>query len=209
MQASIRLISTLDGPEADSWNCINNGVFLFRASAETRRYLGVWASVVLGRPAGTDQSMLTILLGLLPRMDYRYYAEREGLLDEARGRRARALGPLRTPRWGALEPRVDFAMPHENRYGGVMEGRHRDVAVFHVLESWPRHYLTHELYHDLRDAELDIVAEFLKGLSENGGWEGDAGTMELLARNERTWDIIGDGWHGGKRDCRMSYIHGR
>ena len=35
---------------------------------------------------------------------------------KAGGLRARALGPLLTPSWGALEPRVDFTVPVEVGY---------------------------------------------------------------------------------------------
>lgn len=40
---------------------------------------------------------------------------------KAGGLRARALGPLQTPSWGALEPRVDFTVPVEVGYQVIVE----------------------------------------------------------------------------------------
>lgn len=182
--------------EADSVNCVNTGAYFMRSSPTTQRYLGHWASLYFGRPASTDQSILYLLLGLLPGMDFNTYAQREGLLA---GVRARGLGPLQIPAWGSLDARVDFTVPVEVNYGGVQLGRSHEVAVLHLLESYPTESLINSRYHELRAEGLDVVEEILKGL-----FDGSNGTTALafVRENERTWSEV-------RRDCRFSYNHGR
>eukprot|EP00438_Fugacium_kawagutii_P014777 Skav228766 [mRNA] locus=scaffold589:470386:472194:- [translate_table: standard] len=182
--------------EADSVNCINTGIFFMRPSPRTQRFLGHWASLFYGWPVASDQEQMYFLLRLLPGLDFDAFADREGLLA---GDRARALGPLEVPAWGSLEPRVDFTLPVEVNYGGVQQGQVEEVAVIHLLDSFPEAALINQKYQDLRAAGLDVVNELLKGL-----FDGSNGTtaMDLLRRNERTWGKV-------KRDCRSSYNFGR
>ena len=46
--------------EADSWNCVNNGIFLLRASPQTLRYLAYWTSLLLDRPVSIGPGGLGI-----------------------------------------------------------------------------------------------------------------------------------------------------
>ena len=183
--------------EADSLNCVNSGAYVIRSSPKTRRFLGTWASLYFGYPASTDQQTLYLMLGLLPEIDVKVYAESEGLL--ASGVRARAFGSFQTPAWGALDPRVDFTVPLEVSYGGVEHGRSHEVAVLHLLDSFPASCLINSQYQDLRAAGLDVVEEILKGLFDGK----NASTAKaLVKRNERIWDET-------RRDCRSSFNPGR
>jgi len=191
--------------EADSWNCVNTGVFFMRATAEGCRFLGVWASLLLDRPVSSDQQTLYLLLGLLPDMDYRSFCDGEGL-GKASSPRARLFGPLRTPRWGALDSRRKFVVPFEAVYGGVEVGHVKDVVVFHMLDSWPSDAVATHLYDDIRTSFEDPVFLVLQKLAEKQG--GKESALEIVKRSERGWiDVPGS--LGGRRDCRNSYSHGR
>merc|ERR1712008_122931 len=150
--------------EADSWNCVNSGIFFARAVPLVRRFVGVWLSLLLDRPIGSDQATLYLLLGLLPGMDHGAFADREGLFVP-HGGRARVLGHFQTPHWGSLGPRVHFATTFEATYVGFEEGWLADLVAFHLMESWPVASLSNPLYADVRAAGHDPVAVILEGIS--------------------------------------------
>jgi len=213
--------------DADSWNCVNSGVFLLRAVPATRQFVAVWASLFLDRPLSSDQATLFLLLGLFPGMDFASVAAREGLLDPSAAR-ARALGPHLTPSWGALDSQAHFATSFEATYGGIEVGRVSDLSVFHLMESWPRESLANPLYEDLHRAGIDPVRRLLEGILSSevplpgggadvgvgGSHEDPVGVCsmpsdvrELLRRSERGWVEV-QGAPGGRRDCRRSFEAG-
>eukprot|EP00927_Polykrikos_kofoidii_P039650 TRINITY_DN33992_c0_g2_i1.p1 TRINITY_DN33992_c0_g2~~TRINITY_DN33992_c0_g2_i1.p1 ORF type:complete len:805 (-),score=128.25 TRINITY_DN33992_c0_g2_i1:40-2454(-) len=198
-----RGLSMLWSVEADSLNCVNSGVFYLRASLATRRFVAYWASLLLERPTGSDQSTIGLLLGLLP-MNYSAFAAREGfVLTDSVISRAHVLGPLRTPAWAALDGQRRFTATFEVTYGGIKVGHLNDVAVFHMLESWPQGSLPNPLYADLRSSGLEPVEVLLDAL-RRGDEESRRSTRTLLQRSERDWMT-----QEGFRDCRAWYYHGR
>lgn len=118
----------------------------------------------------------------------------------------RAVGPLKTPTWHALDPRKHFTCIFEIIYGGILSGTLEEVAVVHTLESWPVGSLPVGLYRDIRDAGKDPLTVMLEALCCGEGDEGPQYAMELLRRSERHWI---DGPGGSRRDCRRGYQHGR
>lgn len=188
--------------EATSWNCINAGVFLMRATDRVRRYLAHWISLYLQRPHSLDQSALFLLLNLISGMDWAAFAKTEGLFRTAtnpRRVRAAALGDLVTPTWGALEPQARFGMTGMVATGGIRRGRAEDLVVFHLLNSFPKHQVLDNIY---RDVDNDTLGAILGGLD---------GTPDDV---ERAWELIrrseNEGFREERlRDCHQLRSHGR
>lgn len=181
--------------EPDSWNCVNAGVFFARSTQRVLRYFGFWIALFLMRPFSFDQAVLSMLLGLVKKMDFADFAAREQLLD-VESPRPRALGTLQTPVWGALDGRAAFGMTAQIVTGGIQPGATASLVIMHLLESWPNSSIPWPIYGDVPD----IVLEILAGL---GGAEHDMSrAMTLIRRSEQAFPQ-------GRRDCRTSYIHGR
>jgi len=181
--------------EADSWNCVNAGVFFMRATERVLRYITWWLVLFLLRPFSIDQAVLLFLLGLIQNMGFADFAGRERLLD-AHGPRARLLGTLSTPRWGALDSRSAFGMSAHTTTGGIDLGSTDGLAVMHLLASWPNHSIASPIYQDVPD----LVGHILASLS--GAGRGVPWAMELIRRSEQSSPI-------NRRDCSRSYIAGR
>mmetsp|Transcript_34036 Transcript_34036/g.106181 ORF Transcript_34036/g.106181 Transcript_34036/m.106181 type:complete len:263 (+) Transcript_34036:1-789(+) len=181
--------------EADSWNCINAGVFFVRASQLSLRYMALWIALFLVRPFNIDQAVVQMLLGLVWHMNFADFAAREGIVD-ARSPRSRVLGTLQTPPWGTLDARRAFGMTAQVVTGGIEQGAVGDLAVMHLLESWPNTSIPYAVYGDVPD----IVGEMLRSLS--GAGRGVPWLLELVRRSENSF-------LQPRRDCRTSYIHGR
>lgn len=190
--------------EADSWNCVNSGVFLVRATRAALHFMGFWLSLLLERPVSSDQFTLYLLLGLMPGMNYRLFAQREGLLS-AVAPRVRALGSLQTPTWGALDPRVHFTATAEVRYGGIERDLASDVVIFHMLDGWPEDMIPNPLFWDLRQEGKDPVGYVLQEVLLHEG------PGPLLHRHHRSgWVPHPEGLGpGGRRSCQQTYHHGR
>jgi len=183
--------------EPVSWNCVNAGVFFLRGSRDTQRYLGYWISLYLERPFNIDQSVLFFLLGLMPNMSYEMFSSREELLN-SKGSRTRVLGTLRTPAWGALDGRAPFTMTGKVVTGGFDADRESQVVVLHLLESWPKDRTPVTVYDDIPD----LVETILEGLSGRG--RGEAFAWELVRRS-----AVERGPEFARRDCKLTYVHGR
>jgi len=111
-----------------------------------------------------------------------------------------------------LEPRTKFATTFEATYGGIEETKTREVAIFHMLESWPKDRVPNPLYTDLRQRGEDPVAVILQALlgaeEEEEADDIEAAALGLLQRAERGW-YPPPGAVDGRRDCRTTYLHGR
>jgi len=192
--------------EIDSWNCPNAGVFMMRATPEARRYMAFWVSTYLQRPHIIDQSVLSLLMGLIPGMDWKEFARTEGLFTDLGDSfifgapvRAQALGALVTPSWGSLHPQKHFVVTAKVVTGGIAYGHLSDVVVFHALESWPEYHVPARMYDDTPD----VVGTLLRLLNAS------------QRKVEMAWQLMGRSEHESSipesllRDCRSSVIHGR